>query len=469
MKNKKIQVILLAILLFCCNFYNGNQMINAAQKFKWEVECNTPTQINAHSAVLIGDKIYIMGGQNYRGEIQDALYIYDTLTSTWSTGASMPTAKLFFGAVAINDNIYVMGGEINGSAVGSNKLEIYNSKTNTWSYGAPMPYPGRGMKCVTYGTKIYAIGGASNDFMSYAPNIQIYDTINNTWSIGNTLPNVGIEPAVQIFEDNIYILGGARNYKSVDEVHIYNITTDTWTTGSNMPNKRNLASSIIYGYKIYVFGGYDSNNNFTDYSTVDVYDIFNDTWEQTTDLSRPNRQMSTTLVDNTIYLIGGMMSGSTMYNTVETFTLPEEKLSVLLYVGEKTQLSVSNNLSINTTLNWSSTSQGIASINSNGMVTAQDLGTCYIIVRDANNNFLDYIPIKVVEDDTYRLAVDLRVGEKSKLYLVPDPLKVNWSSLNSSIATVSNTGEVTALKKGLTVISGEYKGKVYQIYVRVRP
>ncbi len=473
MKHKRIIAILLAIITFYCSFSNGNQMIHAAQTYKWVVEANTPIQITAHKTVAIGDKLYIMGGQNNRSQIQNGVYIYDTLTSTWSTGASMPTPKMFFGTAVINDNIYVMGGAVNGSTIGSNQLEIYDSRTNTWSSGAPMPYYGQALQAVTYGTKIYVIGGTPNNYSSYVPNIQIYDTVTNTWSIGSDLPNVGVDSAVQIFEDSIYILGGLRNGVSVDEVHIYNIATDTWATGSPMPSCRNFGSSVIYGHKIYVFGGYithDPFSSYVDYRTVEVYDIFNDTWEKTIpDLSAPNRHSTATLIDNTVYLVGGMSGSTTMYNTVETFALPEEKLSILLYVGESTQLSVSDDLSINSTLNWSSTSQNIASVNSNGVVTAQDLGTCYIILRDANNNFLDYMSIKVVEDGTYRLAVDLKVGQKSKLYLIPNPLNVNWSSLNTSIATVSNTGEVTALKKGLTIINGEYKGKIYQIYVRVRP
>lgn len=77
--------------------------------------------------------------------------------------------------------------------------------------------------------------------------------------------------------------------------------------------------------------------------------------------------------------------------------------------------------------------------------------------------------MKVVDGiaDELRLAVHLSAGQKAKLYLADDPSTVTWSALDTAVASVSETGEVTAVKKGLCIVQGEINGEIYNIYVRV--
>lgn len=149
--------------------------------------------------------------------------------------------------------------------------------------------------------------------------------------------------------------------------------------------------------------------------------------------------------------------------------ITELKLSVLLNTGENVQLSTSFDLNNNKNLTWTSTNESVATVDSNGKVTAVGAGDADIYAESANGTFKEYIPVKVVEGiaDELRLAVHLKAGEKAKLYLTDDPSQVTWSSMDESTVTVSADGQVTGIKKGLAIVQAELDGQTYQIYVRV--
>lgn len=160
--------------------------------------------------------------------------------------------------------------------------------------------------------------------------------------------------------------------------------------------------------------------------------------------------------------------GIAKYTDNFTPEVPSAKLSVLLNEGENVQLSISYNLANNTNYIWTSTNEAVATVDSNGKVTAIAEGTADIYAQNADGTFKEYIPVKVTAlADELRLAVHLKAGEKAKLYLSDDASKVTWSSMDNSIATISTDGQITGVKKGLAIVQATLDGQTYQIYVRV--
>lgn len=146
----------------------------------------------------------------------------------------------------------------------------------------------------------------------------------------------------------------------------------------------------------------------------------------------------------------------------------ESALSVVLDITEQIQLSVSDELADNTDYTWTSTDPTVVTVDAAGKVTAIGEGLAYINAKNTDGTFEESIPVRVSRKAAEkRLAIHLNVGDKKRLYLAADSSLVNWTSIDESTATVSASGEVTAVKKGLVIIQGEYQGKTYQIYVRV--
>jgi len=157
----------------------------------------------------------------------------------------------------------------------------------------------------------------------------------------------------------------------------------------------------------------------------------------------------------------------------QTTPTTEAKLKVVLEVAESLRLSVDDDLSVNTQMSWSSSDPTVATVNEKGIVTALATGNTVITVKSIDGSYTDYINVLVVENaDDYRLAIDLKVGETARLTAddYTNTANITWAPMDSSIANVTTKGKVTALSKGLVLITAkDADGNIIgRVYVRVR-
>ena len=133
-------------------------------------------------------------------------------------------------------------------------------------------------------------------------------------------------------------------------------------------------------------------------------------------------------------------------------------------VGETLQLSATVvPATAATALTWKSSRVRYATVDGNGCVTGVARGTCKITVMTANKKkasvtvkVLDpYAPAKVAIAE--KGPITLHVGETAQLtpLLTPTTSKTTftWLTNKARIATVSDTGLVTAVKKGTAKIT----------------
>lgn len=175
------------------------------------------------------------------------------------------------------------------------------------------------------------------------------------------------------------------------------------------------------------------------------------------------------------YIVKAKLSETETVTSSEVSGTPtvDSKLKVVLEPEEKLQLSVDDHLDENSNMTWTSSDSTIAQVDANGVVTAIKAGDAVIHVQSPDGNYSDDINILVVDNaDDYRLAVDLRVGKTTRLTVddLTNTLNVTWDSSDTTVATVSSKGVVTAKGKGLTLAKAtDREGNVIgQVYVRVR-
>lgn len=177
------------------------------------------------------------------------------------------------------------------------------------------------------------------------------------------------------------------------------------------------------------------------------------------------------------YVVSAIVSGKEIPDSNEVSATPTEaqksKLKVVLEVSEKLQLSVDDDLNENTEMTWTSSDASVAAVDGNGVVTALKPGNTVITCVSEDGEYTDTINVLVVENaKDYRLAVDLKVGKSCRLTVddLTDTVNVTWDSMDTSVATVSSNGKVTAVGKGLTIITAtDDEGSIIgQVYVRVR-
>lgn len=159
-------------------------------------------------------------------------------------------------------------------------------------------------------------------------------------------------------------------------------------------------------------------------------------------------------------------SGDGGDNVILVTGIELNKTSDELDIGETTQLTatVYPSNATNRQVGWLSNNYSVASV-VNGLVTAKSVGTAIITcVANDSGNAKAQCTIKVTEKEIQvtrielnKTSDELEIGTTTQLTATVYPSNatnkdVNWKSSNSSVATVSSSGLVTAKGEGVTNI-----------------
>ena len=162
-------------------------------------------------------------------------------------------------------------------------------------------------------------------------------------------------------------------------------------------------------------------------------------------------------------------ANSSVFSTKTTYGVTFTGSSAAIYVGETKQLKATT-APANKKLTWKSSDASIAKVSSSGVVTAVKNGTATITASFKYNNKTYKATYKItVKKPSVTLnntSLTIREGLTNPLTATTAPadLKVTWKSSNTSVATVSSTGVVTAKVEGTANITASitYKGTTYK-------
>lgn len=195
------------------------------QRNTWKKGASLPEPQGEHVAVVVDNKIHVIGGRVTTGEGKshfDAFIdtrvhnIYDPKTGKWSRGAEALTARNSAGAAVIDGLLYVVGGRRNvvqpdGKQLQQNigTLEVYDAKTNSWKTLAPMPEALGGIAATASGGKLYVVGGEQ-----WAPehkvfsSVWVYDPNTDNWHRESELLTARHGLAAASVNGVVYSIGG---------------------------------------------------------------------------------------------------------------------------------------------------------------------------------------------------------------------------------------------------------------------
>ena len=156
-----------------------------------------------------------------------------------------------------------------------------------------------------------------------------------------------------------------------------------------------------------------------------------------------------------------------------------DKTSAELYVGDNTSLvaTVAPANATNKAVTWTSSDTSVATVSNSGVVNATKVGTATITVTTVDGSYKATCAVTVKAPEPVITAVtgvtlnktsaELYVGDNTSLVATVAPANatnkaVTWTSSDTSVATVSNSGVVNAIKAGETIITvttadGSYK------------
>ena len=235
----------------------GGQPVLEVERFdgrEWTPETTLPgSGLNAPAAVVLDNRIYLLGGFNTTTNVPtDQVLIYDLTTKAWRTGPPLPAPRGGHAAAVLDGQIHVVGGGNSRSTIADHS--VFDPVTNGWKSLAPLPRAEGSPALVAFSGKLYAIGGRSgpSDF----GDTYVFDPATNRWSSGAAIEPRGTAGAA-LYCRTIFLFGGESQARqvSLDGVLWLNAGRGTWEAGPPMPTARNFARAVLFKNDIYVVGG----------------------------------------------------------------------------------------------------------------------------------------------------------------------------------------------------------------------
>jgi N-acetylneuraminic acid mutarotase len=123
-----------------------------------------------HSASTMGDKMYIFGGENAKGEYLNDVWEFDFKTKRWKKWELLnsPVNRRNHVQVTMGNSIYVAGGSTPTGASLDDVYALDLTNPTSWTKKAPLIEPLQSSGAFWYNNIVYLYGGFNND---YAPDI----------------------------------------------------------------------------------------------------------------------------------------------------------------------------------------------------------------------------------------------------------------------------------------------------------
>ena len=163
---------------------------------------------------------------------------------------------------------------------------------------------------------------------------------------------------------------------------------------------------------------------------------------------------------------------------VEQITLSATSLSLKLGDSRTLTATVIPSDATDSQVTWSSSDPSVATVSDQGEVTAVRAGNCTITATAGGKSAACTVTVSAKEIPVERItlsstSLSLKEGDSHRLTATVTPSdatdsQVTWSSSDPSVATVSDQGEVTAVRAGNCTITATAGGKSATCTVRVQ-
>jgi N-acetylneuraminic acid mutarotase len=295
---------------------SNNTQLTVSGELFWTNGPDLPSLISEHSAVILKEKIYIIGGEDLiEGGRTDIVRILDIKSNQWSIAPPLPILLDHIGVSTDGSKIYVVGGfNGSGSLVPSDRLFIYDPIQNNWQEGTPMPTARGALTADFINGLLYAVGGINSSRTPVATN-EVYDPMSNSWSETTPMPTARHHHASAVANGQLYIIGGRilgdglnseinAALTNLNDNEKFDPVNKTWSIQEQMPTKRSGPAAEVspLNGNIYVFGGQSLSGA---YNVTEKYDTKANKWSSGPDMPTPRLGLDAIAIEDKIYLFGG--------------------------------------------------------------------------------------------------------------------------------------------------------------------
>jgi len=281
------------------------QVVALEEIERWVTLADLPVAVEHPAVAPFENTILLIGGSSLES-VSSAVLRYDATADTWIVLREKPTPVKGAQAGILGEKVYVPGGEgVDGLPL--DVLEIYDPRGDTWEEGARLLHPLSDYALAVFEGRLYLFGGW--DGQEYIDRIFVYDPMDNHWYERAPLARKLGGAAAAVSGSKIYLIGGTDGKKTLDQVWVYYPNRegdggDAWETRKKLPEPRFGLSAAALVNSIYVAGGGVA----ADGGSLDVlrYDEQADAWSALEPAPvNFGAQASVLAVDTKIHVLGG--------------------------------------------------------------------------------------------------------------------------------------------------------------------
>ena len=244
-----------------------------------------PIGFGGHSATLVGNRIFIFGGQYMSSSglfvYSNQLFVLDLIRMKWSTvnqyQGTAPRGRYNHTAAAVGDEIFIFGGRGDGGKVLRDMHVLEISKDLKWQQAqrGHAPPARHGHSCDAYAGNLYFFGGHGVD--SFFGGLAVFETKTGTWKF---LDTVGPAPSPRAFHAStisgslLIIHGGMQAIPKIadpikageimasaylDDLRVLEVDKCTWSrlhTRGPLPSPRYAHTISQVGESLVILGGW---------------------------------------------------------------------------------------------------------------------------------------------------------------------------------------------------------------------
>ena len=202
---------------------------------------------NIHTSVVFKDKVWVIGGREASGELNDVWNSDDGITWNEVTSSASFSKRENHASVVFNNKIWVIGGlDLNGIL----KRDVWNSDDGiTWSEVTNnAPFSSRAAHTATiFNNKIWIIGGTGGISGTFNDVWSSNDGINWTEETSNASFPPMLNHTVTVFNSKMWLVSGNDVWNSNDGI--------AWTQVANPFSSRTKHTSVVFDDAIFVIAG----------------------------------------------------------------------------------------------------------------------------------------------------------------------------------------------------------------------
>ncbi|CAB5390363.1 galactose oxidase [Rhizophagus irregularis] len=264
-----------------------------------------PIGRSRHTATLVDDKLYILGGDYKSLEVgKDFFYLdvsvpFITQNLLWKDLSSINTVPSHYDAISVNDGennnrLFLYGGIVNVTV--TDFVYIFNPQNNTWSVpqitdNIPLIFMKKSelTGIIDRNGKMYLWSGLElfgkniKNIYLFNNDMLILDTKKLIWELGSSFdaPTARTHYGATLLPDGrIIYMGGFKSVAlTLNQVYLYDTINDSWsskTTSGKVPSGRGGFSAVLGldGQRIIIYGGTTTITNDKDLTPEDsLYEL----------------------------------------------------------------------------------------------------------------------------------------------------------------------------------------------------